>query len=544
MARSLKPSTLRIGRRYRASRVDDHYDVVVIGSGPGGLAAAACLSKMGKKVAVLEQHYTAGGFTHAYSRNGYEWDVGVHFVNGVTSREEFFRKLFDFITDAKLDWVALNEDKLLLNFGDQAQTVAKLLAEKDKSALKEEFPDEALAIDALYAHAGKTIRRAMPLVLMQKLSGSGWLGRGVERLATRCMPKDVFRSAYDVLRDFTSDERLVRLMSIMWVAAGITPERQGYLFVAGAQLMETPMGYPVGGSSEIAKNVIPVVQQGGGDVFTYARVDQILFDSGRVVGVKMADGHHISAPVVVSGVGVFNTFRHLVPEPISTRSGYSQKLRSVSQTVGHLGLFIGIDGTNEELGLHGSEHLIFNSMDFEGDAKAFADDLDAPIPMIYVTFPSAKDPSWQQRFHGKSTSAIFIYVENFEHFSQWKDEQWGKRGDAYEALKERLANRVLEKIYEHYPQLKGRVDYYELSTPVSTQYFSLYEKGEIYGLHHDVDRARHGWLKPKTRIPGLYLCGQDTLALGHTTTVLSGLLAASKVLGLRQSYKLWKQVLA
>ncbi len=77
----LQPSSIRIGKRYRASRLDGNYDVIIIGSGIGGLTSAACLSKMGKKVLVLEQHYTAGGFTHAYRRKGYEWDVGVHYID-------------------------------------------------------------------------------------------------------------------------------------------------------------------------------------------------------------------------------------------------------------------------------------------------------------------------------------------------------------------------------------------------------------------------------------------------------------------------------
>ena len=76
----LSASQLRIGKRYRAERVADDYDVIVLGSGIGGLTSAALLSQLGKKVIVLEQHYTAGGFTHAYERNGYEWDVGVHYI--------------------------------------------------------------------------------------------------------------------------------------------------------------------------------------------------------------------------------------------------------------------------------------------------------------------------------------------------------------------------------------------------------------------------------------------------------------------------------
>ena len=66
---------IKTGKRFRAKRAEKHYDTIVVGSGMGGLANAALLSLLGKKVCVLEQHYTAGGYTHAYEREGYEWDV-------------------------------------------------------------------------------------------------------------------------------------------------------------------------------------------------------------------------------------------------------------------------------------------------------------------------------------------------------------------------------------------------------------------------------------------------------------------------------------
>lgn len=76
----------RSGRRYRSGRAAEQYDVIVIGSGIGGLSLAALMSKLGKRVCVLEQHYTAGGFTHSYEREGFEWDVGVHYTARCTNR--------------------------------------------------------------------------------------------------------------------------------------------------------------------------------------------------------------------------------------------------------------------------------------------------------------------------------------------------------------------------------------------------------------------------------------------------------------------------
>jgi all-trans-retinol 13,14-reductase len=93
----------RTGRRYRTGRADDHYDAIVIGSGIGGLCNAALLSKLGKKVCVLEQHYTAGGFTHSYEREGFEWDVGVHYI-GEMQKPTMLKRLFDVISDGQLQW--------------------------------------------------------------------------------------------------------------------------------------------------------------------------------------------------------------------------------------------------------------------------------------------------------------------------------------------------------------------------------------------------------------------------------------------------------
>jgi phytoene dehydrogenase-like protein len=102
------PSRLRIGTRYRASRLQGPYDAIVIGSGIGGLTSAAMLSAAGKKVLVLEQHYTAGGFTHAYDRNGYEWDVGVHYIGDVGGHPTITRKLFDFVSGGNLHWAPMD----------------------------------------------------------------------------------------------------------------------------------------------------------------------------------------------------------------------------------------------------------------------------------------------------------------------------------------------------------------------------------------------------------------------------------------------------
>ena len=72
---------MAIGIPYKQAQLADAWDAIVIGSGIGGLTAAVLLGMHGgKRVLVLERHYVVGGFTHAFRRPGYEWDVGVHYI--------------------------------------------------------------------------------------------------------------------------------------------------------------------------------------------------------------------------------------------------------------------------------------------------------------------------------------------------------------------------------------------------------------------------------------------------------------------------------
>ena len=81
---------------------------------------------------------------------------------------------------------------------------------------------------------------------------------------------------------------------------------------------------------------------------------------------------------------------------------------------------------------------------------------------------------------------------------------------------------MLKTLYEKLPGLKGKVDYYELSTTLSTDYFCRYPHGEIYGLAHDPQRFEQDWLRPKTEIPGLFLAGQDVVSCGVVGAMIGG----------------------
>ena len=104
--------------KYSSELSKESYDAIIIGSGIGGLSTAAILSKFGKKVLVLERHYVPGGFSHTFKRkNGFEWDVGVHYVGRVESEKSLLRKSFDYVTNGSLQWANMCDvyDKTIIH---------------------------------------------------------------------------------------------------------------------------------------------------------------------------------------------------------------------------------------------------------------------------------------------------------------------------------------------------------------------------------------------------------------------------------------------
>ena len=518
----------RTGYRYRTGRAAAHYDCIVIGSGIGGLCSAALQAKLGRKVCVLEQHYTAGGFTHSYEREGFEWDVGVHYIGDVHKPQHMLRRIFDLISDGQLKWAPMDSvyDRIIIG-----KRRVDFVAGRGKLAasLKSQFPDEAQAIDAYLELVDRAARSA------QKF----FAGQAMPRLAARAynalrplmLPKACFQTVREVLEGLTRNQELISVLTGQWGDYGMVPRDASFMMHATVVKHYFDGGnYPVGGAWRIADSIIPVIRAAGGEVFTYARVQEILVEGGRASGVLMANGDRLHADAVVSDAGARLTFLQLLPAAGRERYGYAEKLAKVQPSAAHLCLYAGFKGSAAELGLPRTNLWIYPSIEHEANVARFAQDLDAPFPMLYISFPSAKDPEWDARYPGKSTVEV-LTAGPWEPFARWAGTPWQKRGVEYEALKAKLQARLLEALYQQLPQLRGALAYAELSTPLSTRWFQQASHGEIYGLDHDVQPFRQEWLHPITPVKGLYLTGQDVVSAGVGGALMGGFLTTSAMLG-------------
>lgn len=481
---------------------------------------------------VLEKHYTPGGFTHVYMRRGYQWDVGVHYVGEMQNEKNLMTKLFHYLSNGQLQWADMGEvyDKMV--FG---KDVYEFVKGKDefKAKMKTYFPSPAdqRAIDE-YVQAVYDAQRAQMNFFLEKL-----LPVFLRPLFSKWLRKKALkwnRPTIEVLKSITNNKKLIAVLTGQFGDYGLPPAESSFMMHAVlAKHYMRGGSYPVGGSGKIFDTIAPRITESGGEIFVNAGVKEIIVDNNqnKAIGVRMENGDEYYAKTIVSNAGVYNTFKHLINAETAAKHGFEMLLSKVKPSVGHVCLYIGLRHAKSSLKLGKANYWIFpDNYDHDLNIKRYLENPDNEIPVVYISFPSAKDPAWESEFPERSTIEI-ITLAPYEWYEAWRQKPWMKRGEDYEAQKEKLSLRLLEKLYGQEPQLRGKIDYYELSTPLSTAHFTNYQRGELYGIDHDVNRFNQTFLRPKSPIKNLYLTGQDIVSCGVGGALSAGLLAASAITG-------------
>jgi all-trans-retinol 13,14-reductase len=429
------------------------------------------------------------------------------------------------VTDGNLEWADMGDVYDNICFGEDVYPFRKG-TENFKDELKRHFPaaEDHDAIDAYVDLVFEAVRGGQKYFMEKAMPPM--LGKLTGRFLRKKFMNFADRSTLSVLQELTSNERLIGVLSGQWGDYGLPPSKSSFAMHAMvARHYFSGGAYPVGGSGAILEHIAPVIERAGGQIAVNAEVDQIGVENGRAVGVTMADGRTIRADMVISGAGYMNTISNLLPQDVVRRHGLDADLEQVEPSASHICLYLGFQKTAEELELPRANYWLYpESDDHDKNVEQFlAAPEDTELPVTYISFPSAKDPDWQRRYPGTATVEI-ITVAPYEWFSAWEGTRWKKRGEEYEALKQRLTERMLAKLYAVEPQLEGLVDHCELSTPLSTQHFANYATGEIYGLAHTPERFDKRFLRAHTPIKDFYLTGQDIATCG-----IGGALSAAMI---------------
>jgi len=391
--------------------------------------------------------------------------------------------------------------------------------------LKQKFPGNDLQIDAFFdavAAAGRAgrilfLQRAMP-GLVARILGL-WQHDEIDRWWGR--------TSGEVLTELVSDPQLRAVLLTRQGDYGGTSTESS--FGVHAMLFHHYVNgayYPVGGARAFAQKIVPVIEKADGEVRLRAGVQQVLFDNGKVAGVRLGDGTEILCDTVISDAGVINTIAHLLPGSLRT-SDWAREALSFKPSVAHVALYLGLEGDIRANGASASNHWFHESWDVD------VDDWKDPFsqgtaPGIFVSFATLKDPKHDPGVRLRHTAQVVAFVP-WKIFSPWQDSTPGRRPTAYAELKSVIEQKLLAQFQRHFPALAKMVVYQELSTPLTTTAFTGAASGASYGLETSPRRFLSGSLRAKTPLRGLYLTGQDVCSDGVIGAMWGGVFAAAAV---------------
>lgn len=499
------------------------FDVIVIGSGMGGMTTAAALSRLDHKVLLLEQAQTIGGLTHSFSRNGFSWDVGLHYC-GSFGHDQFAGRILDWLSDGTIEFRSVGTVYDVLHFPDSFDIPVARPAEAYKMELKDRFPDSAAEIDAYFEallsaeEAGQMVggERAMPDPF--RAAHAWWNRRKIERWCGR--------TTSEVLAEFITDPRLAAVLSAQWGDYGGKPGEAS--FAVHATIMGHYLdgaAYPVGGAAAIAKGLVPVIEAAGGSARAGTPVSEILIEDGKAVGVRTGSGEEFRAPAIVSAIGARETVKRLLPEDVRQQD-WAREISTFEPSVCHFEVFLGFEGDIAEHGATRANHWFHESWETKDGVWSAAKD--APIPMAFASFPSLKDPAHDPGPSNRHTGQIMVLAD-WSSVAEFADGGARERPSEWAAFKEGIEARLMAYYAEKFPLLAPLVVYHELGTPLATASFTGHDKGGFYGAEATPRRMLSDALDAATPVPGLFLSGQDVVTPGIAGAFAGGLFGAAAI---------------
>jgi all-trans-retinol 13,14-reductase len=478
---------------------DHEHDIIVIGSGIGGLTAAALLAKRGLRVAVFEQHFLAGGYCTSWERGvrrggerlTYVFDAGVHDVSGLGERGGVRNLMRQLDIEEEVDWHRMDHEYFINGIHLRIPRDPELFA----AQLGDLFPSERGAVKSFLGEMN-SIHREM-YADMEKTGGVPTTPHTVDEMlaypsAHPHMMKWMDRPFGKMLDTYFKDAGIKQFLSVLTgylsddptvLTVGAMAPIFGYYFEGGY--------YPGGGSQKFADALVSVLEKHGGKIYLRTPVKRIVIEDGRAVGIELADGQIPHARAILSNADLKRTFLELV-ECKHLPAKFARRMKEAQPA--------------------SSAFMVFLGVDFKPDLK--------PVTMLTkmgIMIPSQADPTLAPCGHTAMTLIKLI--------PQDEAAGWDRKLKGYNQRKHSYADGMIAEAEKVIPDLSRHIVYRQEASPRTFERYAWTTGGSIYGTTWS-----SGHPPLKSPVPNLYLAGSSVFpGPGVEAVVISGALAANEI---------------
>ena len=486
--------------------MDDKYDLIVIGSGLGGVSTAAIAARNGLRVLVLEQSSGLGGLAHAFQRDGRTFDSAIR----VLAEGEMVLALLDYLGVSEECELTPIDHLYRVEFPDLSIFAPAGLEEFMEAHIRE-FPDEAAGIREFFQLRRRMFLEATQLPMRLDTSA---IDAALQRFPT--LMKYRTATLADVLNEYLRNPKLKAACAALWPYMGLPPSRLS--FFAYAQfigvLVDGPY-YCKGSFQRLVDAFVTAVRRGGGDIRTDSAVDKILLQQGRVVGVRTADGSVFHADVVVSNADARQTLLDMVGvENLPT--SYAKRLGRLRPSMSACVVYA---ATTQDVLQFDPAHETFKYRHWDHE-DSWRDVLAGRPAGMSLSIMTMLDPELAPPGeHLLIATAVTPYVR--------------PDGLDWAAHKDTFADQLLAEFETTIPGLRDHLTFSQCGTPQTIERFTRNHQGATYGWDLAPQQVGSKRLAHQTPLPGLLLSGHWTEeGPASFRVILSGVNTAQAVLSL------------
>jgi len=491
----------------------NNFDIVIIGSGMGGLVCADILGREGYTVCVLEKNKQIGGSLQTYVRDRVIFDSGVHYLGGLGKGQNLYQlfKYLGIIDKLKLQKMEEDVfDKIIIENDDKEYVFAQGYENFIQHLLKD-FPAEEKAL-RLYCEKIKEVCSKFPLY---NLRAGGDIN---EKNAALGIDTRTF------IESVTTDKKLQAVLvgnNMLYVLQSHkTP------FYVHAMILNSYIESSwkcIDGGSDIGKFIAQNIREQGGVIHRNKEVKKIVVEEGKVIAVALADGSQVQGKYFISNMHPVRTLE--MTETPLIKNVYRNRVKHLENSIG--GFVINI--VFKKRSFKYLKHNYYYHKD--GHIWNMSAHTEENWPLCYAVFFSASSRSGDFA----ESMTILAYMR-YDEVKQWDNTSntisaVADRGKTYEQFKKQKAETLLDCIEEKFSGLRDCIEKYYTATPLSYRDYIGNDDGSMYGIVKDYRNPLKTFISPRTKLPNLYLTGQNLNLHGILGAAMSGLVTCTAFLG-------------